>query len=392
MIVDDAVIGSRLQAAQRALGLTQGDVGKQMGMAISTISAIEAGKRSVSGPELHAFATIYHRPIAYFFGEESQESPAFQYLFRATERDILDRVSIVEFEKLTRDYALIEELVGASPLPLPPDYSQFGFRTESDAEALADMERSRLGLGDGPIKEIRDLMDLLDGTVGIRTFLVPVQSSTWSGLVVRDAGGRPCIAVDAMDESYRRNFSLAHEYGHALAHMGGPNTLAARIDREAEPERVSADERFANAFASAFLMPRRAVLAQLERILGASSGQFTDFDLVHLAMRFGASGQAMSARLVSLRKMPRHVHEGYWKSRTFKSLARALGYEVEDWGREVVLPSRYRYLALKAYDEGRISLAKLADLLRENYYELRERLAATDAEPAETRWLGRASG
>lgn len=392
MMVDDAVIGSRLQAARRALGLTQGDVGRQMDMAISTISAIEAGKRSVSGPELHAFARIYHRPIAYLFEEEHQESPAFQYLFRAAEHDVLDRVSIVEFEKLTRDYALLEELVGASPLPIPPDYSQFGFRTESDAEVLADMERSRLGLGDASIKEIRDLMDLLDSTVGVRTFLVPVQSSTWSGLVVRDPGGRPCIAVNAKDESYRRNFTLAHEYGHALVHMGGPDTLVARIDREAESERLSADERFANAFASAFLMPRRAVLAQLERVLGAGNGQFTDFDLVHLAMQFGVSGQAMSSRLVSLRKMPRHVHEEYWKGGSFKSLAQALGYNVEDWGLNVVLPTRYRYLALKAYDEGRVSLAKLAELLRENYYELRERLAATEAEPRETRRLGRASG
>lgn len=392
MTVDDAVVGSRLQAARRALGLTQGDVGKQMDMAISTISTIEAGKRSVSGPELRAFARIYHRPLSYFFEEESQESPAFQYLFRAAEHDILDRASIVEFEKLTRDYALLEELVGASPLPLPPDYSQFAFRTESDAEALADMERSRLSLGDAPVKEITDLMDFLDSTAGIRTFLVPVQSSTWSGLVVRDPGGRPCIAVNAKDESYRRNFLLAHEYGHALVHMGGPDAVVARIDREAEPERMPAEERFANAFASAFLMPRRAVLAQLERMLGASNGQFTDFDLVHLAMRFGISGQAMSSRLISLRKMPRHVHEDYWKSRSFKSLAQALGYEVEDWGREVVLPPRYRYLALKAYDEGQISLAKLAELLRENYYELRKRLSATDDEPAETRRLGRASG
>ncbi len=63
MMVDDAVIGSRLQAARRALGLTQGDVGKQMGMATSTISAIESGKRSVSGPEIHAFARIYHRLV-----------------------------------------------------------------------------------------------------------------------------------------------------------------------------------------------------------------------------------------------------------------------------------------------------------------------------------------
>jgi hypothetical protein len=37
-------------------------------------------------------------------------------------------------------------------------------------------------------------------------------------------------------------------------------------------------------------------------------------------------------------------------------------------------PARFRYLALKAYNEAHISLAKLAELLRENYYDLRDKL------------------
>ena len=49
-------------------------------------------------------------------------------------------------------------------------------------------------------------------------------------------------------------------------------------------------------------MPRRAVLAQLDRIMRTNAGQFTDYDLVHLAMHFGVSGQAMSLRLVTLRR------------------------------------------------------------------------------------------
>ncbi|MBI2939255.1 MAG: ImmA/IrrE family metallo-endopeptidase [Chloroflexi bacterium] len=372
MMLDDAVIGARLQAARRALGLTQGEVGRQMGMATSTVSEIEAGKRSVTGAELHAFARLYHRPIAYFFEEAPQESPGFQYLFREADVQILDRSSIVTFHQLVRDYALIEELAGVAPLPFPPDYSRFGFRTEQDAETLAEMERGRLGLGDAPLK---DLMDLLDSTVGIRTFLIPVQNQSWSGLVVRDNDGRPCIAVNAKEEAYRRNFSLAHEYAHVLVHLARQGMPQARIDATIEIVQRSADEHFANAFASSFLMPRRAVLAQLETVLAANNGQFTDFDLVHLAMQFGVSGQTMSWRLVALRKLPRRVHEEYWKRRgTFKDLAQALGYEVEDGYLEPVLPARFRYLAIKAYEEARISLAKLAELLRVSYHGLHEKL------------------
>jgi len=369
-MLDDATIGARLQTARKELGLTQGEVGQQIGMATSTISEIEAGKRSVSGTELYQFARLYHRPLAFFLEAEPVESPGFAYLFREADPSILDRDSIVLFHQLVRDYDLLEEVVEAARLPLPPDYSQFGFRTEQDAETLADMERGRLGLGDAPLK---DLLNLLDGTVGVKTFLVPVEHQSWSGLVTRDKDGRPCIAVNAKEESYRRSFTLAHEYGHVLAHLA-EGMPAARIDRVINIVQRSADEGFANAFAAAFLMPRRAVLSQLERVLGTNNGKFSDADLVHLAMQFGVSGQALSSRLITLRKLPRHVHEDYWNHRSFGHLAKALGYDVEDWSSKPILPARFRYLALKAFEESRISLAKLAELLQVNSYDLRERL------------------
>ena len=60
--------------------------------------------------------------------------------------------------------------------------------------------------------------------------------------------------------------------------------------------------------------------------------------------------------------------------------AGALGYEVEDpagfWEAPVILPKRFRYLALKAYERGIVSVSKLAELLRENVFELRGKLEA----------------
>lgn len=378
MIVDDATIGARLQAARRAIGLTQTDVGKQLGMVTSTVSAIESGKRSVSGTELYEFARIYGRPLAYFFSSQPPaESAGFQYLFRQANEGIVDRPNIVKLEQLAADYQLLEDLVQAEPLPLPPDYSAFGFSTAEDAERLAEMERSRLGLGDAPIK---DLADLLDERAGVRTFMLPVDNGRWSGLAVRDQRGRPCVAVNSKEESYRRNYDLAHEYGHVLVHLGRDNRPDAHVDGDQERAgRSTADERFVDTFASSFLMPRRAVLDQLERTLRMNGGQFTDEDLVRMALYFGVSGQAASLRLVSLRRLSRQMHEQYWQqASTFKALAEMLGYTVEDpgsfWHRPVVLPKRFRYLALKAYEREIISVAKLAEFLREDVFELRARL------------------
>jgi len=372
-MLDDTTIGERLQAARRAIGLTQGAAGKHLGLAISTVSEIEAGKRPVAGTELHAFARIYHRPVAYFLEAESEESPGFAYLFRAADSQLLDRRAIVEVQELARDYDRLEEIIGSAPLPLPPDYSGFGFRTEQDAENLAEMERGRIGLGDAPIKDI-DLMNLLDETVGVRCYLVPVERQSWSAVSVLDFRGRPCIAVNSFEESYRRNYNLAHEYGHVLVHLRREGVPEGHLDRNIEAHSQPADERFANAFASSFLMPRRAVLAHLERVLGASGGRFTDFDLVHLAMHFGVSGPAMSLRLVGLRKLRRQERTDYWKQSRFKNLAMALGYAVEDWTSNLILPRRYRYLAMKAYADEQISLAKLAEYLREPFSKLREQV------------------
>jgi Zn-dependent peptidase ImmA (M78 family)/DNA-binding XRE family transcriptional regulator len=372
--IDDATIGKRLQSARRALGLTQTAVAEQMGMVTSTVSAIESGKRAVTGEELYRFAQLLGRPVAYFLeAEGTAPTPGFQYLFRAVADKLFERGPLVELEQLADDYDLLEELVGTPPLPLPPDYSGFGFRTDQDAETLAEMERARLGLGDAPVG---DLIDLLDGTIGIRTFLLPVQQNNWSSVSVRSRGGRPCMAINSKEPPYRRHFDLAHEYGHVLVHLFRPDGPAAHIDVGPRVGRVPADERFADAFAAAFLMPRRAVLRQLDLVLKAGAGRFTDFDLVHLAMHFGVSGQAMTLRLIALRKMPREIYDEHWRTRKFDALAGMLGYDVEDpegfWERRVILPPRFRYLAMKAYEDEEISLAKLAGLLREDFYELRE--------------------
>lgn len=89
------------------------------------------------------------------------------------------------------------------------------------------MERARLGLGDAPFS---DLAHVLDGIVGIRTFLIPVPNQNWSGLVVRDGSGRPCIAVNAKEPTYRRNFTLAHEYAQVLIHLSKSGVPQGRID------------------------------------------------------------------------------------------------------------------------------------------------------------------
>ena len=69
-------------------------------------------------------------------------------------------------------------------------------------------------------------------------------------------------------------------------------------------------------------------------------------------------------------------------------LAEMLGYTVDEspefWEAPAILPNRFRYLAFKAYQRELISVSKLAELLREDVFELRSKLQEADAEPAQT--------
>jgi len=81
------------------------------------------------------------------------------------------------------------------------------------------------------------------------------------------------------------------------------------------------------------------------------------------------------------------------RPRSVVAWARALesrsGYEVEDppsfWEAPVILPKRFRYLALKAYEREIISASKLAELLREDLFELRSKLEAAREISGQTR-------
>jgi transcriptional regulator with XRE-family HTH domain len=92
--------------------MTQTDVARQMDMVTSTVSAIEAGKRAVTGTELYSLAQIYGRPVAHFLERGTPEvAPGFQYLFRAVAEKLFERRPLVKLEQLADDYDLLENAV-----------------------------------------------------------------------------------------------------------------------------------------------------------------------------------------------------------------------------------------------------------------------------------------
>ncbi|MBM3175180.1 MAG: ImmA/IrrE family metallo-endopeptidase [Chloroflexi bacterium] len=358
-----AIVGDSLRRARTTIGLTLKQASENIGLAASTISEIENGKRRVTGVELYKFAKLYQRPITFFL-EESETSPSFAVLLRAAGTTSLSKQTIVDFHELCRNYRTLLELTKAPEMPNPPDYSASKPTTLEFAEELAEAERSSLGLNGQPIKDIRDL---LETKRGVKIFHLPEDPDVFSGAFACDQRLGACFLINSQQPQRRRTFTIAHEYAHCIAHRD----QLAHVDVLPAFETKNPRERFANAFAAAFLMPRRTVNEMLSQLV-TTQRLLTAEMLLHLAIYFGVSFEAIGWRLVSLRRLsPNNWSDLLNQQVPSLPTARLLGYHVENDSPDM-LPRHYKYLAYQAYRTKLISFEKLAELLCRNYYELRE--------------------
>lgn len=116
-----------------------------------------------------------------------------------------------------------------------------------------------------------------------------------SGAISKDPGNRSATAVvNSRDPKNRRRFTLAHEIGHFVKGVreDGPEAPKGKVEWRDETSSWGTDpeERFANTFAAALLMPRRAVGGFWARGLS----------LPDMAKTFGVSESSMNFRLINL--------------------------------------------------------------------------------------------
>jgi transcriptional regulator with XRE-family HTH domain len=81
---EEAALGARLKEAREYIGLLQEDVATVLGIPRTSVHALEAGKRKVTGLELRRLARLYRRPVGWLLGEEEVKLDDAEPLFRAT--------------------------------------------------------------------------------------------------------------------------------------------------------------------------------------------------------------------------------------------------------------------------------------------------------------------
>lgn len=297
--------------------------------------------------------------------------PDFAVQFRtATERAGSSRVqeqidqAVSDFQHMCEDYKYLERLNGISSEPAyPVQYPTKGISAEFAAQDIASSERNRLGLGDGPLLRLREL---LEEEVDLRVFLVDLPSQI-AGLFAytEELGG--CVAINAQHPRERRRWTLAHEYGHFLT-----TRYQSEIAVLGAYDRLPASERLADAFSACFLMPESGLRRRFNEHSRSSGGSLTAADVCRMAHYYAVSVEAMMRRLEQVGALPR----GTWER------LRDRGFEVREAQRQLGLvspqiqdrsmPARYEFLAVRAFEAGELSEGELARYLRTDRVSARQ--------------------
>lgn len=362
--IDKKEIGRRLATARRQKRLTQDQAATLVGVARTTMVAIEKGERSVKPEELLAFAEVYEREISDFVRPLPVKELAIAQFRGPIYKNAEDLENIKPYietlEELSRNYWELEQMLGRSQKDkYPPQLQHVQLSGSAGAESAAIGERNRLGLGDGPLPILRDL---LEQEVGLYIFYFPMSDADgFSEIYFYNDTLGGCIAINSDHPEERRRWSLSHAYGHFLGHRHEPS---------AKPDygEIAESEVFADQFAAYFLMPTSSLIRKYAEIVKDGNTP-TMADLFKLANYYGVSVPALALRLERMEYLPSGAANRL-KRRKVKvaDAMKELGLSPAPANDER-LPQRYRLLAVDALLRGILSEGQFAyfmqlDLIR----------------------------
>lgn len=283
----------RLVAYRLLKNVNQDELATAMGFnARQTLSAIEKYDRALKPEELLKALDYLKVNFEDFVDPYSLVGEAV-YSWRQTDssQDTLESFEADTSRIIALYRDLHKQFSSKKPSVLLPKISIKKTSSFDEAEQIGQSLADELELGDYPAERLED--QLFD-KFNIATLYLDMPSSI-SGAATK-LNDMFVILANRNEVIGRINFDIAHETFHCLTWDAIP---PAYIEKAYSSVNRPHEEKLANAFASALLMPKK----NIEKHFPNSSEFITEDSINVLATKFGVSSQAMKWRLKSLRKM-----------------------------------------------------------------------------------------
>jgi Zn-dependent peptidase ImmA (M78 family)/DNA-binding XRE family transcriptional regulator len=283
-------VGERMRLARESARLKQAEAAAALNIARTTLIAIEKGQRRVRLGELQQLAKLYRTSVNALLRKEAIQvdlAPQFRKLGIQLDEAVADAAQLLS--DLAKAEVELENLLGVKRVRnYPPERTILHGDVRAQAEQDALELRQWLGLGPSPIL---DIVTLLEMELGVRVYVRRMHGRI-SGLFAYDDSLGACILLNANHPRERRAQTAAHE----LAHLVSTRRHAEILDGGSTNSR---EERYAIAFARAFLTPARSVMQKFREVTAGSS-KLTRRHVIVLGHTFGVSREAMVRRLEEL--------------------------------------------------------------------------------------------
>ena len=278
-------IGRQIRRLREAAGLKAADLADALGLDASAVSNLEHDRRNVKAEELGA--------IAQFLGvsqlailEPDSLLGRLPVAHRTNGDDTASQDSLMRLTALAELHQVLDE--GGHPTP-----SRIGEPPPQDsgwlqhANALADWAQQRMAPAASGEDRLTELAAAIEANLCVDVMVESLGEEAPLGLSITDSEFS-FILVNTDQLRSRALFTLAHELGHVL------NSDGATINIDRDLRARSDEERLANAFAAAFLMPEPKLRETIDEYgRGAES-------LARMLVGFGVSYETLIYRLHNL--------------------------------------------------------------------------------------------
>jgi Zn-dependent peptidase ImmA (M78 family)/DNA-binding XRE family transcriptional regulator len=347
---DTNFFGTRLKLARKMAGLSLQDLSNILENIVTkqALNKYEQGLMNPSTEVLLSLSKVLNVRPDYFLKKD--EIVLGNIYFRKKE-SLLKKSEESIIEK-ARDYVErfleIESIVGIESEFINPIKEKI-IRNENDVEEAAELLRKAWELGNSPIPNIVEMLELK----GVKVSLID-ETDEIDGFSSMIANDIPLIVVNIRNKPVERiRFTLIHELAHII--LSFEKSLISNLKHI---------EKLSHLFSSCFLLPKKLLI----KLIGGLHRNYIDIkELITIKEYFGISIKAILYRLSELSIITKNYYQRWmiYLSKNYGQKNEPGEYKAEERQR------LFQKLVYRALAEGLISISKAASLCDGNINDFR---------------------